>query len=209
MLRTIFKTKLEADIYIAEQKIRREKGYLTRSERTFLDALISNPANYIHEVKEAKQGKPIVTSLGELKKPCAVVTKDDDIKSIIKDLKETLACHRGYGISANQIGIQKQISIYRIPIVNAEQKKIEIKERVLINPQITIRNCKYIVRNEGCISFKAVVDTDRWKYITVEYLDEHFNPCTEEAEDAEALVIQHECDHCHGFTIFDRKYKRR
>ena len=82
--------------------------------------------------------KPIVTNLAELKRPCIPVTKEDDIKQIIIDLKETLQSHSiGWGLAANQIGYDKAICYIRVPkTINHKEKKITYAELVLINPKI-------------------------------------------------------------------------
>jgi peptide deformylase len=49
--------------------------------------------------------KSIVTNIVELRKSCEEVTKKDNIKEIIQNLKDTLEAQKGFGLSANQIGI--------------------------------------------------------------------------------------------------------
>jgi len=210
MLKIEFLTKEELDIYVSEQIIRKEKGYLTRSERETLQKIKDNPKNYIHEVKDIKKGKPIVTSLVELKKSCQLITKEDDIQTIINDLRETLNYVGGYGLTANQIGIQKKISICKIPNYNPQTKKVDVKELVLINAKIIEKDRYWINKQEGCLSIPHIrIDTDRWVFITVEYLDEKLQPQILPTQDIEALIIQHEYDHQIGLTILDRKHHRR
>jgi peptide deformylase len=123
--------------------------------------------------------KPIVTNLAELKRPCIPVTKEDDIKQIIVDLKETLATHpTGWGLSANQISYNKCISYIRVPkTINHKDKKITYAELVMINPKIIEKDTPVKVNNEGCLSFEGInVTTKRYVYITVEFLDEKLNP---------------------------------
>ena len=56
-------TKIEYDIYISEQKIRMDQGYLTSSERNKLKHMIDNPKEYIRAPQpEVPKGKPIITS---------------------------------------------------------------------------------------------------------------------------------------------------
>ena len=156
--------------------------------------------------------KPIVTNLAELKRPCVPVTKEDDIKQIIIDLKETLATHPdGWGLSANQIGYNKCISYIRVPkMINHKDKKITYAELVMINPKIIEKDTPVKVNNEGCLSFEGInVTTKRYIYITAEFLDENLKPQAAAFQDYESLAIQHEVSHLEGKTIFDFKWRAK
>jgi len=138
--------------------------------------------------------KPIVNNINELRKPCADVLPDEDISAILQDLKDTLATKKGYGLTANQIGIQKKLAYY----------VFKGKENVLINSKIIEKSDK-IVFNEGCLSFPGVVvKTDRYTDITFINNGQQFS-----ASGIEAIIIQHEIDHLNGRLIFDRKHKAK
>lgn len=209
MLRKEFKTKLEFDIYLAEQKIRKEKGYLTVSERNQLESMLSKDYKPVF-IKEEKPKPLIVTNLKELKIPCQEVTKEDNVKEIIEKLKNTLECYDGLGLSANQIGIQKRISYIKIPIYNPKDKKMNMRELILINPLILEKDKAIKFTNEGCLSFPRIyVTTKRYIYCTVQYLDENFKETAMAFQDLESFVVQHEVDHLGGRTIFDRKWRSK
>lgn len=138
--------------------------------------------------------KPIVTNLKELQKPCKLVQENEDISALVQDLKDTLATQKGYGLAANQIGIQKKVAFY---IFNKS-------EVTLINPKITEKQNK-IIFTEGCLSFPGLeIKTDRYKTIILENNGQKFS-----ASDLEAIIIQHEVDHLNGITILQRKHKAR
>ena len=199
--------KIEYDIYIKEQSIRQERGFLTCSERKKLKDMIDNPKNYIIEKKEEKPYKKITTSYSDLKKSCLPITKEDDIKSIIEELKNTLNHYSGVGLSAEQIKIYKRISLIKIPIYNAKDKKIETKEYIIINPKIVEKSRKTII-DESCLSLPGLsVRTDRYVFVTVYYFDENEKAHTLLASDLEAITLQHEIDHQNGITIIDRKHR--
>ena len=203
-------TKLEYDVHISEQKLRQEKGYLTGSERNKLKHMIDNPKEYIRAPQpEVPKGKPIITSLKELRIPSVPVEKGEDVKSIIKDLKETLVAHpTGLGLSAPQIGVKKQISYIRMPYLS-DNKTIEFRETVLINPVITEKARKIIYKGEGCLSIPRIfIDTDRYVFITVSYLDENLKEQTRMVQDVESFAFQHEISHLSGKLIFDFKHKK-
>jgi peptide deformylase len=154
--------------------------------------------------------KSIVTNINELKKPCLEITKEDDIKSIIQDLKDTLEFKKGLGLSANQIGIQKKISYNKIPNKINKDKTIEYYELVLINAKIIEKSNPIKINNESCLSFPGLaIITKRYVFITIQYLDENFKEQTLLAQDLQSLVIQHEIDHINGKTLFDRKWRAK
>lgn len=155
--------------------------------------------------------KPIITNIKDLKRPCILVIKGDNVKDILTDLKDTLIAHPGgLGLSANQIGYNKAICYIRILIGIDPDKKPHYKEVVLINPKIIEKDNPIKVTNEGCLSFPGVtVITKRFIYITVEFLDENLKPQAMSFQDYESLAIQHEIAHLLGLTIFDFKWKAK
>jgi peptide deformylase len=211
MLKERFESKEELDVYLIEQKIRQEKGYLSKSEREKLKQISDNPKQYINKtVKLIKSKILIITNINELKKPCHEVTQEDNIQEIVKKLKDTLAYHNGYGLSANQIGIQKKISYCKIPRYNPKDKTLEFTEIVIINPKIIEKDRKILFKQEGCLSFPFItVDTNRYVFITVEYQDEKLEKRTALFQDLESFIVQHEVDHLNGITIFDRKWRSK
>ncbi len=136
--------------------------------------------------------KLIVNNIQELRKPCAEVLPDEDVSTMLQDLKDTLATLKGYGLAANQIGVQKKIAYY----------VFEGKETILINPKIVEKSDR-IVFEEGCLSFPGIViKTDRYKEIVFVNNNKQYS-----ANGIEAIIIQHECDHLCGIVIMDRKHK--
>lgn len=155
--------------------------------------------------------KSIVSNINELKKPCDLVTEKDDIKTIIQDLKDTLESKKGLGLSANQIGIQKRISYIKLPqAINKKTKEIQYNEYILINAKIIEHNRPIKVKNESCLSFPGVyVDTRRYVFITVEFLNEKMELQTGLMQDLEAIIVQHEIAHQQSMTLFDYKWRAK
>lgn len=155
--------------------------------------------------------KTIITNIKELRKPCELITKEDNIKEIIQDLKDTLLSKKGLGLTANQIGINKKISYIKIPkSVNPKTKEIQYNEYILINAKIIEKDRPIRVNDEACLSFPGIfVITKRFVFITVECLNEKLEPKVMIFQDLEALVIQHEYSHQQGRTIFDEKWKAK
>lgn len=205
MLKDKFIDQTEFSIYLSEQKIRGEKGYLSCSERNQLKSMSEKTYKPIF-IKEEKPKLPIVTNYAELKKPCQLVTKEDNVKEIVQRLKDTFNCCDGYGLSANQIGINKRVSYVKIPKI--EDKKLAYTELVLINAAFSDLALPIKVQNEGCLSFPNLyVTTKRYGFCIVQYLDENLKEQTGIFKDTVAVVIQHEVDHQRGILFINRKFR--
>src|SRR5574343_456236 len=147
--------------------------------------------------------KQIVSMRNLLNKPCLPVEKGEKVKDVIQDLKDTLATKKGWGLTANQIGVNKRISYVKLPPSLSQNKD----GWVLINAVITEKAEPFRANAEACLSFQGItVTTKRYAFIAVEYLDEKLEQKTTIFQGYEALAIQHEIDHQNGITIFDRKW---
>jgi peptide deformylase len=80
--------------------------------------------------------KEIVTNLTLLRKPCEPITKEDNLKPIIQDLKDSLDPTKGYALSSNQISYNKRIFFVKFPKIDPKTKQISYEEMIVINPKI-------------------------------------------------------------------------
>ena len=150
--------------------------------------------------------KPIIYNIKELRIPCLDVSPRENISQIITDLRDTLnsLVGKGYALAANQIGYNKKIALIRIPLNN---EHTEFNEYFIINPKIVFKERK-ILFTEGCLSLPGLsIQTDRYVFITISYLDENMEEKIKVAQDLEAIIIQHEIDHLSGRSILDRKHR--
>jgi peptide deformylase len=207
MLKATFVSQQEYDSYIQDQQKRMENGYLTRSEREQLKSMLIK--DYKPIIKSITPKISLVQSLELLKRPCQEVTKEDNIKEIIQQLKDALTSNSGLGISANQIGIQKKISYIKIPkFVDAKTHEWNYNEYIIINAKIIEYSNPIKIKNEGCLSFPGIgITTKRYVFCTVEYLNEKLEVQTGMFQDLESFVVQHEYAHQQSRTIFDDKWK--
>ena len=128
-----------------------------------------------------------------------VTTFDDELKTLVADMAETMYDAPGVGLAANQIGVTRQIVVIDITGSEAEEKNLV----VLINPKI-VKGEGEAIEEEGCLSvvdFNAKVK--RFTKIWVEAQDIEGNPMAFEAEDFYARAIQHEVDHLNGHLFID------
>lgn len=124
---------------------------------------------------------------------------DDETRKLMDDMLETMYAAPGIGLAAIQVAIPK-----RIIVVDTSDNEEERNPIAMVNPQIVEKSDEQRSYEEGCLSLPDVlVEIDRPKAITVNYLDREGEPQTLEADDLLATVIQHEVDHLDGKLIID------
>ncbi len=139
---------------------------------------------------------------------------DDSIRTLCKDMLETMYANHGIGLAAVQVGVHKRIIV--IDLSNAatrygDSDNANFKPMVLINPEIIAESGDLSRYNEGCLSFPdQYSDVERPAQVTVRFLDEHGTQHTIEAKGLLATCIQHEIDHINGVVFVDHisKLKR-
>ncbi|MPQ44944.1 peptide deformylase [Clostridium tarantellae] len=122
---------------------------------------------------------------------------NEEVKLIIKDLKDTLATVEGIGLAAPQIAVNKKI-IY----INFGDGK---NEYVLINPKILGVSKETYKDYEGCLSYvmhEGLVE--RPKAVKIQALNENGEMMVYEAQDLLARCFFHEIDHLDGIMYVDR-----
>ncbi|MBD3366514.1 peptide deformylase [candidate division WWE3 bacterium] len=132
--------------------------------------------------------------------------KNTETAETIKDLKDTLDAAsepEGAGLSANQIGINKNVCVVRKFFQDPMDPNTQLfEEKVLINPKITNSSKETETDWEGCLS---VPDTygkvTRPTKIQITYQDESSTSQKLIAEGFYARVIQHEIDHLNGILF--------
>ena len=145
-------------------------------------------------------------------KAAPVEVVDDEVKTIISDMAETMYNAPGMGLAAIQVGIDKRIIIYDI-----SGPEDEPKLEVLVNPVIVESEGSQLSEGEGCLSVPDYrADVKRSEWVRVEALDRDGRPVEIETDGVHAIVLQHEIDHLDGVLFIDRisalkreMYKRR
>jgi peptide deformylase len=125
-----------------------------------------------------------------------VKTVDDEIRTLVDDMAETMYEAPGIGLAATQIDVHK-----RVIVIDISQERDDL--RVFINPKIVVRDGE-IVHEEGCLSVPGIYEpVRRAERITVQALDREGRSFELEAEDLLAVCIQHEIDHLDGKVFVD------
>ena len=122
---------------------------------------------------------------------------DDSIRTLVKDMAETMYAAPGIGLAATQIDVHQ-----RVIVIDITPDKSDLK--VLINPQLADLQGETVME-EGCLSVPGVYDNvQRAERIRVKAMDENGKPFEMEADDLLAVCIQHEIDHLDGIPAVRR-----
>ena len=138
----------------------------------------------------------IITDKKILRKKSQPISKDADIKALVKQLKEANSeTKNGCGVASIQIGIPLRVAWL----------EYDGKEIVLVNPKILERSDDRSVVYEGCLSIPGLTVPVR-RSNTIQIQVNEFNREVIILSGFIARVIQHEIDHFDGILIIDKKY---
>ena len=135
-----------------------------------------------------------------------------NLDKLIADMWETMYNSNGVGLAAPQVNVP-----IRLFVIDSEQifaNKEEDEELnypdapgykgVFLNAHITRLNGTEWAYNEGCLSIPKIrEDVYRNEEVTLEYVDEQFQPHTRTFNGLTARVILHEYDHIEGKLFID------
>lgn len=128
-----------------------------------------------------------------------ITTFDQELRTLVEDMAETMYQAPGVGLAANQIGIARQLVL-----VDRSTQENERTYLVLINPVISGGEGS-VIDEEGCLSVRECYSkVKRFQKIHVTAQDIDGNPLEFDAEDRFARIIQHEVDHLLGTLFIDR-----
>lgn len=123
-------------------------------------------------------------------KPVAVV--DDRVRTIVRDMAETMYAAPGVGLAATQVDIHE-----RIVVIDVSEQSDDLL--VLINPDIVWKSEETQVYEEGCLSVPGIYDeVERAARIKVQATNEQGEHYEFEADGLLAVCVQHELDHLDG-----------
>jgi peptide deformylase len=124
---------------------------------------------------------------------------DDEIRSLMTDMLETMYEAPGIGLAAIQVGVPKRVIV--IDLSRDDEKKNPL---YFVNPEIITNSDNKATYEEGCLSvpgqFAEINRPDKCK---VKYLDFDGDEKILDAEGLLATCIQHEIDHLEGILFID------
>ena len=124
---------------------------------------------------------------------------NDEIRTLMDDMLDTMYNAPGIGLAAIQVGVAKRIIV--IDLSRDDEKKTPL---YFVNPEIITNSDNDSTYEEGCLSvpgqFAEINRPDKCK---VKYLDYNGNEEILDAEGLLATCIQHEIDHLEGILFID------
>ena len=125
---------------------------------------------------------------------------DNSIRSLAKEMLQSMYASKGIGLAAPQIGINKELLVIDINFEDSAAEPL-----ILINPEITDYGTTINSYEEGCLSIPGVyLNVVRPSTIKLKYRDEMGRPRKMKADGLLARCIQHEMDHLNGVLFVDR-----
>ncbi len=147
---------------------------------------------------------------------------DDELKTLVADMFETMYDAPGIGLAAIQVGVPKRLLVIDLqePDMDAEPEEcghdhgdgqgshkhypVKKEPRVFVNPEILDPAEELATYQEGCLSVPEIyADVDRPATCRVRYQDVEGNTHEEPLEGMMATCIQHEMDHLEGILFID------
>jgi peptide deformylase len=122
-----------------------------------------------------------------------------ELRSLVDDMRETMAAANGAGLAAPQIGVDLQLVIFGFEHNERYPDAPPVPLTVLINPLVELLDDAIEEGWEGCLSvpgLRGVVP--RHARIRYRGVDLAGRPIDRTAEGFHARVVQHECDHLIG-----------
>ena len=138
----------------------------------------------------------------QLRKPSEKVRKlNSKIRTLVQDLKDTLALHPGAGLAAPQIGVHQRVALVRL---GQDEGKLQ-PPLTLINPEILAAG-PISKGFDGCLSLPKIATWDslRPSWLRFRAMGEDGETFEKRVEGIDAIVVHHEIDHLDGIFFLDR-----
>ena len=143
-----------------------------------------------------------------------VTAFDEELKTLIADMFETMYEAPGIGLAAVQVGVPKRILVIDLqePVDDGHEHgehcnhehEVVSDPRVFINPEILDPSEEMRVYSEGCLSVPdQYADVERPSAITARWQDETGKQHEEQIDEMLATCLQHEIDHLEGILFID------
>ncbi len=134
-----------------------------------------------------------------------VDTFDDELRTLVEDMFETMAAAPGVGLAANQVGVDLRVFVYDCPDDEGVRHR-----GVVVNPVLETSERPETMPDpeddlEGCLSVPGEsFPTGRASWAKVTGQDMSGEPVTIEGTGYFARCLQHETDHLDGLVYLNR-----
>lgn len=134
----------------------------------------------------------------------AVELVDDELRTLIEDMFDTMYDAPGIGLAAIQVGVPKRVLVIDLQEDEDEEGKPVRRPRVFINPELYGPSDELSVYNEGCLSVpEQYAEVERPAAIHARWIDEKGEAHDEKLEGLLGTCLQHEMDHLEGVLFID------
>ena len=143
---------------------------------------------------------------------------DDELKTLVSDMFDTMYDAPGIGLAAIQVGVPKRVLVIDLQPEDEDAEPVPCEHdghththqptkkepRVFVNPEILDPAEDLASYQEGCLSVPDIfADVDRPATCRVRYQDLVGETHEEDMEGLMATCIQHEMDHLEGILFID------
>jgi len=126
-----------------------------------------------------------------------IIRIDDEVRTLARDLTETMHAAPGIGITAPHIGVLRRLVVIQLKGV--------AEPHISVNPEIVWSSPETIRHVEGSVSMPGVTDElERSARVWVRYTTLDGEEREDEAEGLMAVCLQHEIDQLDGIFWIDR-----
>ncbi len=166
-------------------------------------------------LRVTQYGEPILRKVG-----AEVVSFDERLRTLARDMIETMYQEEGVGLAAQQVG-EALLLFVMDPHVSSDEADFDylldgkkqplelIMPMVVVNPKVTPVTEAKCGHEEGCLSFPGIRGwVERPTAVRLEFQDTEGVSHILEAAGFLARIIQHENDHVHGILFIDTMDKR-
>src|SRR5690348_3445835 len=140
--------------------------------------------------------------LREISKPVDGV--DDELRTLVADMFETMYDAPGIGLAAIQVGVPLRVLVIDLQEPEEEEGEPVKDPRVFINPEIVEHSDQDVPYTEGCLSVPdQYAEVDRPDRVKARWKDLDGKSHEEEIDGLLATCLQHEMDHLNGVLFID------
>ena len=135
-----------------------------------------------------------------LKKPSETVSQiDEEVRRLIRDMRETMYGAAGVGLAACQVGVPRRVIVLDVSPMDPQHTFL-----ALINPEIISEEGE-VDHEEGCLSVPDCLEkVKRKEKVCVRGVSLEGMEVEIRGDGILAIALQHEIDHTNGILILDR-----
>ncbi|MEL0251393.1 MAG: peptide deformylase [Novosphingobium sp.] len=143
---------------------------------------------------------------------------DDELKTLVEDMFETMYDAPGIGLAAIQVGVPLRVLVIDLQPDDEDAEPVACdhdghhhhhqptkkEPRVFINPEILDPSEEHTLYQEGCLSVPEIyAEVERPSRIRARWQDLEGNTHEEDMDGLMSTCLQHEMDHLEGVLFID------